>query len=192
MPADFRFDRELAYRVRIVRVKDGDSLVVRIEDDDLPEARGHALEVRLAGIDAPELSQPLGRESKRTLQRLLRQRVGLVVLGTDRYERLLGVLLFEQPQGMRADDSVNRAMVRLGMAFWYRQFASYETIGLEAAEREARRAAVGVWAERGGSERPWDHRRTDRTQATKAGSGCASVLAALAAAALAAALIAAV
>ena len=137
MDREFFFDRNLAYNVRILRVIDGDSVVVEIDDDGMAEARGHDFNVRLAGIDAPELSQPQGSEAKQTLERLLRRKVGLIVLGTDRHRRNLGVLLFYQRRGpLRADDSVNREMVRLGMAYWYRQYADAETIGLKKRSRQ--------------------------------------------------------
>ena len=191
MDREFFFDRNLAYDVRILRVIDGDSVVVEIDDDGMPEARGHDFNVRLAGIDAPELSQPQGSEAKQTLERLLRRKVGLVVLGTDRHRRNLGVLLFYQRRGpLRADDSVNREMARLGMASWSRQYADAETIGLEEAESEAKSARRGVWSPSGANgERPWEHRirqRADRTSKTRprSSSGCLSVVAALAVAML--------
>lgn len=143
----FDFNRNLAYDVRILDVLNGDSVIVEIDDPDLPQARGYEFEIRLAGIDAPALFQPHGHDAQRALERLLRRPVGLVVVGADRLHRTLGVFLFEQPRGpMRADDSVNRELVRLGMAYWFRRHADAETIGLQAAELEARDAKRGIWS----------------------------------------------
>ena len=118
---------------------DGDSL--RVLDREL----------RLKGIDAPELSQtcragggeaPCGRESREALASLAGR--GLLhcrLSGRDRFRRDLAVC--------RAGDvDVNAAMVRQGRAL---AFGAYES-----EEREARAARRGLWATQ--FERPADYR----------------------------------
>src|SRR5262245_44519426 len=64
----------------LVRVKDGDSLVIKVQ--------GVAMDFRLADIDAPELEQPYGRAAKRELATLVTgQQLVMLPLDTDRYGR---------------------------------------------------------------------------------------------------------
>ena len=149
--------------VRVVSVQDGDSLIVRLgRSRDSEEVR-----VRLYAIDAPESDQQYGREARDYLRRLIRNTDDLLLepVDTDQYGRLVGVL-FYRADGRR--NSVNRLMVEQGMAWWYRQYGGHG-LGLEQAERQARRMRRGLWA----SARqvpPWEHRRAQRER--KKGSGC--------------------
>lgn len=146
------------FAVRVVSVQDGDSLIVR------PVNRGdRRIRVRLYGIDAPEHDQDFGREARDRLSSLVRGRTDLVVepMDTDRYGRLVGVLYYSEVGRQR---SVNRVMVEDGLARWYSRYGGQE-LGLEQAERNARRAKRGIWS----SSRqvaPWDHRREQRRQAS--------------------------
>lgn len=71
---------------RIVRVLDGDTVEVL-------DTGNHLTRVRLAGIDAPEKSQPFGQRSRQELTSMVAQR-SVIVRGcdTDRYGRLLGTV----------------------------------------------------------------------------------------------------
>jgi endonuclease YncB( thermonuclease family) len=114
----------------LVRVKDGDSLVVKVQ--------GVAMDVRLAGIDAPELDQPYGREAKQALVSLA-SGGQLVVepLDTDRYGRTVAHVWNGEMQ-------LNKEMVKRGGAWFYSEFARSET--LYEVEQEARNAKRGLWA----------------------------------------------
>ncbi len=108
-------------------------------------------EVRLKGIDAPELNQtcsisgrptPCGRESQAALRRLLMSGLATCVGSeTDRYGRLLAQCR------VRGID-VGSAMVREGRAV---AFGAYE-----AEEAGAKARFAGIWA--GEFERPRDWR----------------------------------
>ncbi len=150
------------FPVRIISVQDGDSLIVQ------PANGGdRRIRVRLYGIDAPEHDQDFGREARERLSSLVRGRDDLTLepRDTDRYGRLVGVLYYRSLGPQR---SVNRAMVEDGLARWYSQYGGQE-LGLEQAERNARRAKRGIWS----SSRqvaPWDHRRAQRRQSSARGS----------------------
>lgn len=135
--------------VRVLRVMDGDSL-------ELQDARSRRkFEVRLAGIDAPEIGQRHSQRSRRHLERLARGRLVLRVTGIDdRYGRVLGVLRKERGAG----PSLNQAMVEAGWAYHYEQYAPRARV-LREAQENARRRGRGVWADRGEPMRPWDYRR---------------------------------
>lgn len=132
---------------RVVRVADGDTVSVLAADNT-------QYKVRLFGIDTPEQDQPHGRSARRALDELVGDRhVGVVVIETDDYGRLVGTLY-------REATNVNVAMVSGGHAWWYRHYAPHER-HLAEAEREAREQGRGLWAA-GDPVPPWDWRRRRR------------------------------
>ena len=141
----------MARRVRIRRVVDGDSLEVKY--GGLFSFLRRPFPVRLYGIDAPELAQPYGQESRRQLQSLVRRGgIRMDAVTTDRYGRTVGILY---PR--RRDEPVNVAMVRSGMAWWYRRYGA-RGLRFADAEAEARRRRRGVWRDGNRARRPWDYR----------------------------------
>lgn len=93
----------------VKRVKDGDTVVVVIEDKEKV--------CRLYGIDAPEKSQPFGHESKKVLSEMvLEKTVEVEIKDKDMYNRSICILR----NGM--DISVNERMVALGYAWAYIQY----------------------------------------------------------------------
>ena len=141
----------MARRVRIRRVIDGDSLEVKYAG--LFSFLRRPFPVRLYGIDAPELAQPYGQESRKQLQSLVRRGgIRMEVIATDRYGRTVG-LLYRRRRGR----SVNVEMVRSGMAWWYRRYGGRD-LGFPEAEAEAKRRRRGVWKDGDRLRRPWDYR----------------------------------
>jgi endonuclease YncB( thermonuclease family) len=117
---------------KIVRIRDGDSLVAL--------AGGVEIDVRLHGIDAPELGQAYGRRARRRAGELaFGKEVRLDARGTDSWGRRLAEVLL--PDGR----SLNRELVSEGLAWWYRKYA--EDADLASREREARAARRGLWAD---------------------------------------------
>ena len=121
---------EGAFFGALVRVKDGDSLVVKVQ--------GVAMDFRLADIDAPELDQPYGRAAKQQLMALaVGKQLVLVPLDTDRYGRTVA-------QVWIGDTHVNAELVKRGAAWFYSEFA--RSPALYQVEQEARDAKRGLWA----------------------------------------------
>ena len=146
-----------ARRVQILRVVDGDSL--EVQHAGLFTLRRRPFPVRLYGIDAPELAQPYGDEARRELEALVRRGgIRMEEIATDRYGRCVG-LLYRRRKGR--GQSINRDMVRSGMAYWYRQYGGRD-LGFPEAEADAKSKRRGVWRERGGAQRPWDYRADQR------------------------------
>ena len=143
----------MARKVNIRRVIDGDSLEVK--HGGLFGFFSRPFPVRLYGIDAPELSQPYGRQAREHLASLVRRGgIRLETRAIDRYGRTVGVLYPDR----RGRESVNVTMVRAGMAYWYRRYGG-QNLGFPQAEAEAITNRRGVW--RSGhrrARRPWDHR----------------------------------
>ena len=131
---------------RVVSVHDGDT--VRCLDEGNREHK-----IRLAGIDAPETGQPFGTVSRDHLRQLvLRREVVVHEQGKDKYGRTLARLEVD-------GQDVGEKMVAAGLAWHYVRFSDDEQ--LARAEREARAAGRGLWADREPVP-PWDWRAGER------------------------------
>jgi endonuclease YncB( thermonuclease family) len=113
-------------------INDGDTITCL-------DTEGRRVRVRLVRIDAPELDQPKGRESRAALVAKLAG--GIVCVegdARDQHGRVLGTLRLD-------DRDLNREMVAEGWAWAFTGFA--EDDDLIAAESAARRARRGLWAD---------------------------------------------
>lgn len=136
---------------RVVRISDGDSLVVH--------QGGQRLQVRLACIDAPELQQtPWGSMARSYLESRLPpgSQVQLRPVDRDRYGRTVAEVIGEINIGL--------ALVEDGQAFVERRHLD----GCDAqeyleAEARAARRRYGIWQEPGGIARPWLVRQKRRS-----------------------------
>lgn len=132
---------------RVRRVTDGDTFHCT-----------NGLKVRLIGMDAPELRQkPFGAESRAALASLLPVNASVElepdVTLSDRYQRRLAHVWL---RGML----VNETMVREGWAVLYTVPPNVKYVArLERAQKSARRARVGLWAQGGFDCLPRDARR---------------------------------
>jgi endonuclease YncB( thermonuclease family) len=127
----------------VARVKDGDSLMVG------------ATEVRLYGIDAPELHQTCeragqgwacGAEAKQQLAALVGdRRVECDQVGTDQYRRALA-------RCRVGDTDINRTLVALGYAVAFRHYS----LDYASAEDSAKANRRGLWS--GTFEMPSEYR----------------------------------
>lgn len=121
-----------SFTATVVRVKDGDSLVVERHDVK------RRSEIRMAGIDAPELAQPWGIQSRTALRRMVQgKEVTVEVVDRDRYGRLVGKLW----QGRAY---VNAQMTLSGNAWAFDRYMPDKAI--RAGQEEARRLNRGLWA----------------------------------------------
>lgn len=135
-------------RGRVTHVADGDTLSVR--------QGSRTVKVRLVDIDAPELSQPHGRDARDALEALvLREAVTVRTTGNDRYRRVLG-----RVERDRDGLDVNLELVRQGHAWAYNRGSERraERRAVEGLEAQARLARRGLWTN-ANPERPSDWRR---------------------------------
>jgi micrococcal nuclease len=128
----------------VTHVTDGDSLWVRTAAGAAPR------QVRLQGIDAPEICQPYGREARAALAALaLHRQVLVATRARDRYERIV------------ARVSVGRQDLGAWMvAHGHAWSDGYRGSGGPYArqQQDAIRSSLGLWAA-GGALRPRDFRR---------------------------------
>ena len=137
---------------RSISVDDGDSFVARRAD-------GSKIRVRLAGIDAPEKSQPWANAARQKLRGLLHERELVITpLKADRWGRLVALV---------AADGEDPALMMLeaGLAWHFSRYdrdlpvASRDRYA--QAESEARSARLGLW-QANEPEPPWEFRRRQR------------------------------
>ncbi|MGZ8218624.1 thermonuclease family protein [Methylomagnum sp.] len=132
---------------RVVAVHDGDTLrVLRY---------GEAVQVRLDEIDAPELGQDYGQESRQSLARLcLGMHAEVRVHGQDKYDRVLGRVRC-------AGTDANAEQIRQGSAWFYAQYS--HDAALRDLEAAARARGIGLWASRRPTP-PWDFRHANKAE----------------------------
>ena len=131
---------------KVVSVHDGDTLRVL-------DAAGTQHKVRLQGIDSPETKQAFGTKARNRLADLtLGKTVTVRVHGRDRYGRTLGTV-------EAAGQDVNRQMVADGFAWHYVEYS--KDAGLARAERDARAAGRGLWADKA-PVAPWTWRADEK------------------------------
>lgn len=119
----------------VTRVIDGDSLVFA------PAAGGAPIEVRLHGIDAPEICQPWGPQAREALSEHVQgHTLRLVVQGRDEHGRTLGTLL-------RGDLDIGERLVRDGHAWSHRY--KHDRGPFVAQERMAQALKRGLHADSG-------------------------------------------
>ena len=134
---------------KVSRVVDGDSLW--LEPAATSTATSAApVELRLEGIDAPEICQAWGPEAKQALSALvLGRQVSVRTVGRDMHGRTLGTVYLEA-------QNINKLMVQEGHA-WSSRY-KYDRGPYVADERMARALSRGLNRE-GGAVMPRDFRR---------------------------------
>lgn len=126
----------------VTKVGDGDTITIKpIVGPDEP------VEVRFSGVDCPEKQwpghwgkQPFSDEAREYVEKLVRgKRVMVMLTGDMTYGRVVGEVFFE-------GRSINRELVREGLAHWNKKYAKYD-YDLRELQKEARAADKGLWDE---------------------------------------------
>ena len=130
-----------------VSVVDGDTFKVKVQ--------GAIMDVRLQGVDAPEIDQPFGQDARKILEQLIRDRqIVLVFDDVDRYGRIVA-------RAWVGRSDISREMILRGAAWFDAEYAHDEE--LYNIEQKARTDRRGLWAlsldER---MEPWVWRRSDK------------------------------
>jgi len=120
------------YPARVVAITDGNTLKAVHE--------GREIVVRLRWIDAPEKGQRYSSQSKQALGELVGGQVVTVRdFGADAHGRRVADVMLSDGR------NVNRELVRLGWAWWFRKYSRDATLG--TLEADARAAKRGLWAD---------------------------------------------
>jgi endonuclease YncB( thermonuclease family) len=140
------------YEVIPGSVHDGDTLRVR-------SSKGEVIKIRSACVDAPELNQLLGKESRNYLQSMINEAGGKVkvkIIDTDRYGRSVAELWTKS--GL-----LQSRMTAAGMAFAYDQYSKNcpNWDAVKSSEKTAIKYKLGVWRSPN-FQRPWDSRKANK------------------------------
>ena len=112
-----------------IRVIDGDTIKGKVE--------GKQITIRLVEIDAPEMDQPFGLESKNFLIKLTsNEKITYTSEGEDRYGRTLGKLF-------KNKENLNALMVKSGFAWVYERYAKNQN--LYVYQEVAKSKNLGLW-----------------------------------------------
>lgn len=136
------------------------AVVERVLDGDTVILKGSRDRVRLANIDAPEMShgygrpgQPFAAQAMKWMERKVEgKRVALTCPDEDRYGRRVCVLYLD-------GEDVNRSLVRAGLAWANTAHPRYlrDKTVLDA-QRDAQAAHLGIWSQARPTP-PWEWRR---------------------------------
>jgi endonuclease YncB( thermonuclease family) len=108
--------------------------------------------VRLANIDAPEISQPFGKQARKLATDLaLKKTVRVDYAFKDKYGRLIGELFL--PEG----NLLNEEMLKAGLA-WHYKVKHPQSTFLEQLEYKAWEKKLGLWVQDTPIP-PWEFRR---------------------------------
>ncbi len=132
----------------VIAVHDGDTITLQNESGQK--------KIRLAGIDAPELKQPYGVESRRALREVvLDKQVRVETAKIDKFGRVVGRVILD-------GQDINLKQLQLGMAWVYRAYlkelSKEDRATYLEAEAQSKVTPVGLWKDSNPVE-PWIWRK---------------------------------
>ena len=121
-------------KTKVTRVIDGDTFETETDE-----------KVRLIGINAPEISDIFGQESKQYLSDLIENKIVYLQSDNisndkDRYQRLLRYVIIDSID-------INKKMVSDGFAFAYLKYHFIKSSDYEQAQIQARETNKGIWGD---------------------------------------------
>ncbi|MDR0292242.1 MAG: thermonuclease family protein [Elusimicrobium sp.] len=133
------------FTAAVIKVHDGDTITVRTP-------QGEEGRLRLYGIDAPELAQTYGDESRRALAAYLDGKtVEIEVMDTDQYGRMVSKI-----------GDANKYMIESGNAWVYVNYCKIpDCAQWQKLEAGARENKTGLWAAKSPVP-PWKWRRANK------------------------------
>jgi micrococcal nuclease len=134
-----------AFPARVTDCHDGDTCTL------VAGGSGERITVRLHGIDAPELGQPYGAQSRDLINNLVAGKAVDVRPAGHSYNRTVADLVL--PDGR----NVAAVMIDAGAAWWEPKYPSDPTLPARQAQAQQRHA--GLWADPAAVP-PWQWRHT--------------------------------
>lgn len=132
---------------KVIKVYNGDSFTIEAED-------GTLLKIVAMGIDAPELPQEYGLDSRDYASKLLlNKKVKAYLMPGEFYGRREAVVVTED------NIHFNYEMVATGNAWWDYRYS--KDLYLELAHKTASSKEIGLW-QNDSAQPPWDWSRSKR------------------------------
>jgi endonuclease YncB( thermonuclease family)/methylphosphotriester-DNA--protein-cysteine methyltransferase len=127
---------QLVIEGKVINVHDGDTVTVI-------DRNNKKFNIRLQGIDAPELKQEVGSLSQQNLSRLvLGKQVTIYWSKVDKYRRTVGTIMLD-------GQDMNIEQVKAGLAWHFKKYADEQDprdrVTYAVAEEQARAAKLGLW-----------------------------------------------
>lgn len=131
---------------KINSIHDGDTINVINED-------GKKVKIRLYGIDAPEIKQAYGKESRQCLEDMLKNKnISFAVEDKDKYGRIVATIYVD-------NINVNYEMIKKGCAWSYFQYS--KSLRNEFAQFKAKYSNIGLWSQ-DNPQAPWEYRKENK------------------------------
>ncbi len=124
---------------RVIAIADGDTITVL-------DASNTTYKIRLLGIDAPEKSQPFGKQAKQSLAAMVLHKTVLIDYNKrDKYQRIVGKVLLDYKD-------INLEQIKRGLAWHYKKYENEQELidrsvyaNHEYAAKHERR---GLWSDK--------------------------------------------
>lgn len=153
----------------VKKVVDGDTIIVEEDDKSVVHTKDNVsiiqrgtFTVRLADIDAPELTQKFGEDAKTHLQMLVDNRnVCVVYHQIDGYGRIIGTVYRTGFLNVKDNVSINEIMIENGYVWWFAEYSKkyqFSTLELEAKEFKN-----GIWSQKNNTP-PWIFRKNKKNK----------------------------
>ena len=130
---------------KVIRVSDGDTILI--------QSGSQKIRVRMYGIDAPELKQKYGEESKKYLEkRIMDKNVDIKVINQDQYGRKVGKVFYREEfkdflKPFYKNKDINLEMLETGNAWFYEYHAKHEK-DYRKAFKNAKEQKLGLWKDK--------------------------------------------
>lgn len=134
---------------RVVAVADGDALTVL-------DSNNTEYKIRLSGIDAPEKSQPFGKQAKQSLAAMVLHKTVLIdYKKRDKYQRIVGKVLLDYKD-------ISLEQIKRGLAWHYKKYENEQELIDRSVyanhEYAAKHERCGLWTDKN-SIAPWLFRK---------------------------------
>lgn len=132
---------------KVIKVKDGDTVVVLLSDNTQET-------LRLAEVDCPEKGQAFGKNAKQfTSDAVFGKEVTFYRTGKDRYKRTVAKIFYDY------EKYLSEEIIRAGFGWWY--FKASKNFNLQKLQDSAKANHLGLWADKNAVS-PWEYRKSRR------------------------------
>jgi micrococcal nuclease len=134
---------------KVVKIKDGDTVVVLLEDKTQQT-------LRLAEVDCPENGQAFGNNAKQfTSDQVFGKNIIFYRVGKDRYGRSVAGVFYD------GDRYLSREIVKAGFGWWY--YKASKNTELQKFQDEAKVKKLGLWSGKDAIS-PWEFRKNKESK----------------------------
>ncbi|WP_336688443.1 MULTISPECIES: thermonuclease family protein [unclassified Chryseobacterium] len=132
---------------KIIKVKDGDTVVVLLSDSTQET-------LRLAEVDCPEKGQAFGKNAKQfTSDAVFGKTITFYRTAKDRYKRTVAKIFYDH------NKYLSEEIIKAGFGWWY--FKASKNLDLQKLQDSAKENRLGLWTDKNAVS-PWEYRKSRR------------------------------